>query len=44
MVHFRKNVVFVNSNTNKELSIPYYAEANRMMLKGNLKRVYQRIE
>ena len=39
-----KNVVFVNSNTNKEMSIPYFAEENRMMLKGNLKRVYQRID
>ncbi|MFV8362464.1 hypothetical protein ACNQGO_03645 [Flavobacterium sp. ZT3P35] len=40
---FGKNVVFVNSNTNKELSIPYFAEENRMMLKGSLNRVYQRI-
>ena len=39
-----KNVVFVNTNTNKEMSIPYYAEENRMMLKGNLKRVYQRVD
>ena len=39
-----KNIVFINPTNNREMSIPYYAEENRMMLKGNLKRVYQRIE
>jgi hypothetical protein len=39
-----KNVVFINPTTNKEMSIPYFAEENRMMLKGNLKRVYQRVD
>ena len=39
-----KNVVFVNLDTNKKMSIPYYAEQNRMILKGNLNRVYTRIE
>lgn len=41
---FGKNIVFINPTNNREMSIPYYAEENRMMLKGNLKRVYQRIE
>lgn len=39
-----KNIVFINPTNNREMSIPYYAEENRMMLKGNLKRVYQRVE
>ena len=41
---FGKNIVFINPTNNNEMSIPYYAEENRMMLKGNIKRVYQRIE
>lgn len=38
-----KNIVFVNPSTNKEMVIPYYAEENRMKLKGNLNRLYIRI-
>lgn len=38
-----KNVVFVNPNNNRKISIPYYAEENRMILKGNLNRVYNKI-
>ena len=41
---FGKNIVFINPTNNREMSIPYYAEENRMMLKGNLKCVYQRID
>lgn len=36
-------IVFVNPSTQKEVSIPFYAEENRMMLKGSVNRVYQRI-
>jgi hypothetical protein len=39
-----KNVVFVNRNTNEEIAIPYFAEENRMILKGPINRVYQRVE
>ena len=38
-----KNIVFINPTNDREMSIPYYAEENRMMLKGSLNRVYQRI-
>lgn len=38
-----KNVVFVNPNNNNKMSVPYYAEQNRMILKGKLNRVYTRI-
>ena len=40
---FGKNIVFINPTNDREMSIPYYAEENRMMLKGSLNRVYQRI-
>ncbi len=42
--HTNNNIIFfVNPSTQKEVSIPFYAEENRMMLKGNVNRVYQRI-
>lgn len=37
------NVVFINPTTNKEISIPFYTEESRMILKDNLNRVYTRI-
>jgi hypothetical protein len=36
-------IVFVNITTQKEVSLPYYCEQNRMMLKGSVNRVYQKI-
>lgn len=39
-----KNIVFTNPTTNKKMSIAFYAEENRMILKGNLNRVYIRIK
>lgn len=38
-----KSIIFINPNTKKQVSIPYYAEQNRMMLKGKVNRVYQRV-
>lgn len=37
------NLLFVNPQTQKEVSIPFYAEQNRMMLKGSVNRVYTRV-
>ena len=37
------SIFFVNPSTKKEVSIPFYAEQNRMMLKGSVNRVYQRV-
>jgi hypothetical protein len=36
-------IVFVNPASQKQVAIPYYSEKDRMMLKGSVNRVYQRI-
>lgn len=38
------SIIFVNPDTKKEVSIPYYAEENVMKLKGSVNRLYQRID
>lgn len=38
-----KNVIFYDPNTHEEVSIPFFAEENRMMLKGGSSKVYERV-
>lgn len=38
-----KNLVLVNPQTNQKASVTFFAEENRIMLKGNKSRVYQRV-
>lgn len=38
-----KNVIFYDPNTHEEVSIQFFAEENRMMLKGSSSKVYERV-
>lgn len=38
-----QNLIFINPKTKQKVSITFFAEENRMMLKGKKSRVYQRI-
>lgn len=38
-----KNVVFVNPQTREEVSLAFFAEDHRMMLKGSSSKVFQRV-
>jgi len=38
-----KNVIFYDPKTHEEVSIPFFAEENRMMLKGGSSKVYERV-
>lgn len=38
-----KNLIIINPTTKTKASVGYYAEPNRMMLKGKKNRVYQRV-
>jgi hypothetical protein len=39
-----KQVIFVNPQTQEEVSLTFFAEESRMMLKGSSSKVYQRVQ